>query len=543
MSKKKAKLSEFKFAKNDVIGAADAEDDVLLSECFVDTGDLAALINCGDPRSIIVGRTGSGKTALLKKLAESEERVINVPPESLSLAYISNSSILNFVSQLGVNLDIFYRLLWRHIFTVEILKTHFKIDSEEAKRSFMQKIFDRFKDQKQRKAIEYLETWGKEFWEETEYRIKEVTSRLESEIKASITAKLPKITFGTDGLSKLTKEEKGEVVQRSQKVVNKVQIRQLSDIIELIDEVLTDPQKKYYIIIDRLDEDWIEDKLRYKLIRALIETVRDFRKVKYAKIIVAIRQDLLDRVFRLVRGSGFQEEKYESIHLRIHWTNSQLTNILDTRLNYLVQRRYTTQRVTFSDLFPRTINNESTIKYVLERTLGQPRDVIHFVNKCIAQAVNKKQITVNLLKTADGEYSRDRLRYLADEWYADYPNLIEFIQILKKQPWRFSLDTFPLSKLEEYCLDYAISHEQPTPDFLSSMACQVAYGNTSVEDFRKQLFLIFYRVGVVSLKIESYEKYISSIGQRRSVSSSEISHKTKIKIHPAFWRVFGTKEN
>lgn len=539
MSKKGAKLGQFKFTKSDTIGAADAEDDAMLSECFIDTGDLATLTDCGDARSIVVGRTGSGKTALLKKLAETEERVINVPPESLSLTYISNSTILNFVSELGVKLDVFYKMLWRHVFTVEILKKHFQIDSEDAKRNFIQKFFDSFKGQKQRDALQYLEDWGKKFWKETEYRIKEVTSKLESDIKTNVQAKIPTFSFAIEGTAKLTEEEKGEVIQRSQEVVNRVQIRQLSEIMELIDEVLEDPQKRYFILIDRLDEDWIEDKLRYKLIRALIETVRDFRKVKYAKIIISIRQDLLDRVFRLARSSGFQEEKYESIHLRVHWSDPQLAEILDTRLNHLVQRRYTTQKISLSDLFPKSIDKQPPIQYILSRTMRQPRDVIHFVNKCISQAINKKQITAGLMKTADGEYSRDRLNYLADEWYADYPNLIKFIQILRRQPWRFSLCDFPLPKCEDFCLEYAVSFEHSTHDFLSQMACQVAYGNLSVADFMKQLFLVFYKVGVVGLKIEAYQKYIWSTGQRRSVSSSEVSDEMKIEVHPAFWRVLG----
>ena len=51
----------------------------------------------------------------------SRDNVIEVQPESLALAYISNSTILQFVHDLGVNLNIFFRLLWRHVFTVEIL--------------------------------------------------------------------------------------------------------------------------------------------------------------------------------------------------------------------------------------------------------------------------------------------------------------------------------------------------------------------------------------------------------------------------------------
>src|SRR5439155_5384911 len=124
-----AKPEKYRLKRLDNVGAADAADDKLfLDKCFVDTGDLDALLDCSDPRRIVLGRTGSGKSALLIRLSETKERVIEVKPESLALAYISNSTILKFFSELGVKLDIFFCLLWRHVFTVEILKHHFHID-------------------------------------------------------------------------------------------------------------------------------------------------------------------------------------------------------------------------------------------------------------------------------------------------------------------------------------------------------------------------------------------------------------------------------
>lgn len=534
-------IKQFKFLKHDNIGAADAIDDKFLSDCFVDTGDMAILADCEDPRSIVVGRTGSGKTALLKILEEKHQKVIDIPPESLSLSYISNSTILNFVAELGVNLDIFYRLLWRHVFTVELLKNHFQVNSEEEKRSFLQKLGDLFKDQKEKKALEYLENWGKEFWQETEYRIKEITNKLESEIQANIGVATHGITIGAGTIKKLTEDQKSEILKRSQEVVNKVQIRQLSDIIDLIDKVLTDPQKKYYILIDRLDEGWIEDTLRYKLIRALIETVKDFRKVRFAKIIIAVRQDLLERVFRLVRSAGFQEEKYESMYLRISWSKEQLSQIMNKRLNRLIQSRYTHQKVQLHDLLPLKIESQESIDYILERTMMQPRDVIHFINKCIQQAIDKKSITATLLKSAEGEYSRDRLRYLADEWAADYPDLIEFVKFLRGHPTKFALKELKPKECEDFCLNYTIENPSEPCVLLSNWAREVAYGNCRSDDFLKRICQVFYKTGIVGLKIEAQETYIWSTTRQKSVSLPEISDETKIIIHPAFWRVLGVK--
>ena len=96
--------SGFRFRQMDVIGYSDAEEDAqFLEQCFVDTGDLSILRDCSNPRRILLGRTGSGKTALLNRLADSEERAIRVHPESLALSYITNSTILSYLSDLGVS--------------------------------------------------------------------------------------------------------------------------------------------------------------------------------------------------------------------------------------------------------------------------------------------------------------------------------------------------------------------------------------------------------------------------------------------------------
>ena len=166
-------------------------------------------------------------------------------------------------------------------------------------------------------------------------------------------------------------------MERAKYVVNQVQIQELSYVLELLDSILEDPKKKYYIGIDRLDENWVDEKLRYLLIRALIETVRDFRKVRHAKIIVALRYDLIDRVIRLSRGPGFQEEKYEALYLDLRWTGEQLTQLLDRRIDRLVKQSYTTQQVTHKDLLPRMIDKQPALQYMLDRTLMRPQGHNH----------------------------------------------------------------------------------------------------------------------------------------------------------------------
>lgn len=538
-----SKPDKFRFKRLDSIGAAAAEEDkTFLQQCFVATSHLSVLLDCKDPRSVVLGRTGSGKTALLQKLAEDEPRTIEIRPESLALAYISNSTILTFLAELGVKLDIFFRLLWRHVFTVELLKCHFEITNEDSRESFLLQIRGLFRNRKDQQAIEYLERWGKSFWEETEFRIKEVTTNLENNVKDSIKSVIPTIRFSTEEISALSEQQRQEVINRAQYVVNQVQIRQLSEIIDLIDNVLSDPQKRYYLTIDRLDEDWIEDRLRYRLIRALIETVRDFRKVRNAKLVVAMRYDLLDRVFRLTRDAGFQEEKYESLFLPLEWTPEQLTYVLDQRIDYMVRQRYTSQRVSHKDILPERIRGQWAIDYMLRRTLMRPRDIILFFNKCIAYGTDRAIITGSVIKQAEGEYSRERLRALADEWFADYPNLLDFVALLKGREWKFRLTEIAPNDCEEFCLNWMTGAPDHKDDALGLMATQVAHGNLDANDFRRTLFQILYRVGLVGLKTESFQKFNWVVVGRVNISPAEITEKTIVSVHPAFWRVLGIVE-
>lgn len=529
---------KFRFRKLDTIGAADAEDDnKFLQDCFVDTGITNVLRNCDDPRRIILGRTGSGKTAQLFHLKETEERVITLQPESLALSYISNSTILAFLSKLDVHLDIFFRLLWRHVFTVELLKFHFHIETEEDKRNFFSKWMDLFRDKKHQKALEYLEKWGKSFWEETEYRIKEVTTTLEQDVEASVKVAVPSISFSAEGLSRLTEEQKREVVERAQRVVNLVQVRELSDIIDTIKDVLADRQKKYFLIIDRLDEDWIDEALRYRLIRALIETVRDFRKVQNAKIVIALRLDLLERVFRLTRDAGFQEEKYQSLCVAIEWRESDLVSILDRRIDCLIRHAYTKGKVTHADVLPKEINGEPAVKYLLDRTLMRPRDIILFFNECIRQAEGKATITPQMIRAAEANYSKERLHSLADEWQADYPNLLMFADMLKGKKAQFPISSITNEEIDDVCLT---ALEKGVNRECGLYACAKDYFNgTPATDWMKRVIAIFFHVGLVGLKLEAYNAVCWASTSQRSISVDDLKDSVSVRVHPTFWRTLG----
>jgi len=539
----------FVFRKHQVIGAADAIDDQkYLLESFVDNGELDILMDISDPRCIIVGRTGSGKTALLVMLESQCEKVIKITPGDVALNHIANSSTLRFFASAGVKLDLFYSLLWRHVFAVEIIREHYHIVNEQARDNFVQRMIDGLtKNKNRRDAIKYLLEMGESFWLDSEYRIKEVTQtleqKLENSIEGSIKAKIPSSAeLDVKGrhivTNNLTTEEKADVIRFGQPVVDEVQMRKLGQVIEVIEnDILVDKQKRYYVVIDQLDENWVNDDLRYHLIKALIDTVRDFNgRIANLKIVVAIREDLLDRVFRYARGSGYQEEKYRSMYVILSWKFENIEDLLNRRVERLVKDQYTSQRVGVRDLLPNRIDKGDPVSYLVDRTLLRPRDAIMFFNECINAAEGTPKLTQEAVHRAEGVYSEQRLRALADEWFGDYQNLIELAMVLKAQPSKLRLrDLAPTVELMLLNLSY-----RPGPVDIIHVLAQENFNNGDYSNFLREAILILFRVGIIGIKPESYNSpRWSYLGHR--LIREDLNEEAIIYIHPAFWRVLGTR--
>lgn len=524
------------------VGAMSAEDDYrFLQDCFLDTGDFEVLTDIYNPKCIVLGRTGAGKSALLEKIKQKEEHVIELLPEELSISYISNSNILSFFETIGVNLDLFYQLLWRHVLSVELIKNKFKITNEYSNRTFSERLSEIFRrDQKKEKAINYLRQWGDKFWLETDTRIKELTTKLENELKGDIDLSNLGIPITASGAERLTRESKQEICNRAQAVVNKVQVQDLNNVINLLaQDIFTDPQQKFFIVIDKLDDNWVEDEMRYRLIRALIETIKTFRRVTPVKIIIALRLDLLGRVFDKTRDAGFQEEKYEDILLRIKWSKDQIEEMLDKRTALMIRQAYTHEKVNSTDILPPHVGSDTSLDFILDRTLMRPRDAILFMNECLEQAQGQPKITAKIIRDAEITYSKKRFNSLCHEWFVDFPLLGNYCEVLKKKKDGFKHSEITRDQIEEIAIELAINEKSPN-DRMAILARSLIQENTiSRSTFLNQLLRNLYKVGILGVKRDSFSSTIWSQNNDPEISESEVKRSSFFHVHPMLWRYLG----
>lgn len=119
------------------LGGESAEADGLLEEAFFESSDYKVISSKEDQRCFIVGRTGSGKSAALRRLQEvNPAHVIRISPDDLSLPYITNLPEIRQLDGLEISLDPFWTALWKHVLLVEIIRHRYRSTLQQRSRTF-----------------------------------------------------------------------------------------------------------------------------------------------------------------------------------------------------------------------------------------------------------------------------------------------------------------------------------------------------------------------------------------------------------------------
>ena len=413
------------------LGGEQAEADPFLERAFVEWAGYQAVEARLNPRCFLIGRTGSGKSAVLQRLEEVHpRRVIRINPENLSLPYIVDLGVMRSLDALDVHLDPLFVALWKHVLLVEIIRHRYNVDSVAKRRTVMQSLKDTFsRDASKQAALEYLEAFGESFWAETDERVREITTNFENQVKkvAGVSLDVPLVgegQLGIEGITAATTTVRRELADRYQRLVNETQLARLTKVTEILDdEILSSEQNFTYVVVDDLDRDWVDEKLSNDLIRCLFRAVLDLQRVTNLKIVVALRTNIFEHLNFGARTGG-QEEKFRALVFRIQWTRAELVAMADERARVAAEEMGVQGIDGVADVLPETGRARGNpMDYILERTLLRPRDVIAFLNECFIGAAGKSRLSWKDITAAEGRYSQNRLLALRDEWKTNYPGI------------------------------------------------------------------------------------------------------------------------
>jgi hypothetical protein len=531
------------------LGAEQAEADPLLEQAFVEWAGYASVESRRDARRFLVGRTGSGKSAVLQRLEEIHRgHVIRINPEDLSLPYIVDLDVIRELDALNVHLDPLFIALWKHVLVVEIIRHRYKVDSPAKKQTVLETLRQSFsRDSSKEAALEYLDEFGQSFWADTHERVREITTNFEESVKkvATMGIDLPVVAkgqLGIEGLQAATTAVRSEYAARYQRLVNETQLPRLNKMIAALDdEILASDQNFTYVVVDDLDRDWVDEKIANDLIRCLFRAVLDLQRVRNLKIVVALRTNIFDHL-NFGGRTGGQEEKFRSLVFRINWSRADLVEMADQRARIAAEDAGLPEIQSIADVLPEAGRARGNpIDYILQRTLMRPRDLISFLNECLADAGAKTRLSWGDITAAEGRYSRNRLLGLRDEWKTNYPGIDNAFDVFRGAPLEMSQD-----ELTPYLDKVALLMADPEFEgvvWVTEIADPIWSGAVAPEawaDSYQPLVKFLYDIGFLGIG-DGRSMAFSHDKAGLADAAANLRPSSRYAVHPAFQPTLGVR--
>jgi hypothetical protein len=532
------KMGRFKLKKSQSVGSPDAETDDLLLDAFVSIENVNEVLDVKNQKSILLGRTGAGKSAIIKYIKNNCQNVQEISPESMSLRFLSNSTILRYFNNLGVNLNFFYKVLWKHVFIVELLKMYFGEDKVSSKRtSFFERIRQQMSSDNKKinsrrdKAIQYMESWAQDFWNQTELLIKSFEKNIQEKFTASVGTNLKMLEGGMSAETQKDDTLQYEAKQKAERIIAESQAVELLDVFEILKEDLfVDYQRKFFIVIDDLDKEWVEDSFRLELIGSMIDVIKDFRQLHGVKIIIALRENLSEIVFAKYQNKGAQREKLRPLYSNLTWNQEELVELIDRRLKLFSEEQFDIKKAFFEI----RRGNKKGFEYILERTYYRPRDVISFINHILENANNKTTFTTDVISKAEPSYSLERFQALEDEWSENYGNISLVTDFLRGINNGFKLK----SVNEASFADLFLEEDVPLKGELQYALADWKGGKINYTSFLKKLLFVLFRVGIIGVKKGPTFPTAFYYSKEVLIERNDISNNSRFYVHPSLFSFF-----
>jgi hypothetical protein len=544
------KAAKRRLGSDFTLGGEQAEADPLLEKGFYESGLSRAIVSRQDTRCFLIGRTGGGKSALLQHLeTDHAEHVIRINPENLSLPYITGLGAVQYLSDLGLNLDPLFIALWKHVVLVEIIKHRYKVTNVAAKQTFLRTLMEKInRDPSKKQALEYLDDFEGKFWLETDERVRDIITKFEQEVdkeaEASFgVAHVIGLKAGAASTKAISTEVKSAYAERFQRIVNATQLARLNKMMDVLDEdILDSPQNYTYIVLDDLDRDWVDEKVANDLIRCLFRAVLDLQRVQNLKILVALRTNIFEELDFGSRTGG-QEEKFRALTLNVRWTRNELVEMLNERARAAAEQYSIAGLASIEDLIPHPNNTRgNALDYILDRTLMRPRDAIAYLNECLALASGKPKLTWELIHNAERSYSYKRLLALRDEWKATYPGIDQVFQKFTQAPEIMSQTS--LTKILDEAILLMADRGFSGVVWMTTLS-EPVWGSVQQDwaEMYHPLFRLLFNLGFLGCRLSGENAVIYVHDQPEFAESiRHLSRAAAFYIHPAFRAALDARE-
>ena len=530
------------------IGQNGAEnDDHYLFKCFVDHPAYAELTDFESPSSFVLGSTGAGKTEILRMVNKLEENSTEIEIHDLAMNHISNSDTILFLKSLDIDLTLFFQALWRHVLCVEYIKIAVAAQDKDQFRFKITRIFDAASRYKQREKLEnFVEQHSEQFWNTIDENVIEMTESLERDFNINFGGEIKKFVAKAGYVHNLGTQQKVQLQQRAKKFLNDATLLELPSVIAALSDYTRDRQDRYFITIDGLDENWVDENIKFQLLQALFEVVKNLKKLRNFQVIIALRNDLYVRMVQETPSSKRQIEKYDDLIVRLKWSKAQLRTLAEKRIGELFRWKYSSNNVGLDDVFKQKPDSKtSPWDYLLSRTLLRPRDVINFINHILEAAEGKSSVSKNSFLKGEATYSDLRYETLVHEWSGTFPGIASLLELLRDRPAHRQASELNQSKLIEDLFDSLGRSHSLQQDPIWINISRYLNGKISSLDPINLVQEILYRlhlVGAVGLKLREDRPWDWVFDTQKPVLAQQIDSTTKFNVHPMLYAALNIRK-
>lgn len=442
------KKGEYMFTQEEIVkmmkkinfGDIDGYGDPNLDQYFLDNGYWDRVIN-GDI-FFVSGRKGTGKSAIYRMI---EEQSVN------NGVIVHNTDFGDFPFNRLLNMrdDNFskpnqYQSIWKYMILLDFAKliANYPLPGDEENDHYLE-----IKDFVKKCLGNSLSDLYKE--------VITSTSKTDCGIKSDYLS----CSYGNELSAVYNLNNCRDVSELNQKLQN-----------YLISYFLSCPEERKVVIqFDRLDDNYnalqrIDDYLC--AIASLLKFTYSFnqelrrRNISCAKVIVYLRRDIIREIGKIDAESA----RWEPFIYNIDWTIANTHKYQNSELYAMINKRISASisGIDFDNLFDtesinlRSFRDDSLIevfRYIVDRTMHRPRDVIQFCKKIQEEIIKSNSVYFRVIKNAEREYCT-WLVYdeLENEINPILNNIDELYQLLREMGQHsFSLEDF-YQKSKAYCV-------------------------------------------------------------------------------------------
>lgn len=473
--------------KINLFGDVRAEHDHdMLDRSFHESQNYRTLFESRD-RFIVVGRRGTGKSALTYRLskdwvarrlstiviAPTEEQVIGIRP----VAELFGDSVTRI--RAGI------KLAWRYSLLLEVTlvcQRHYKVAEEIGK-------YETLKS--------HLKHWNS------------LSGGPFEKMRATLRDRLHGITNPEDRIAELSS------------------LLQLNRITEEVVKLAQSLKQNLIVLIDRLDEGYEPDTIGVGIVDGIIYGTDELRNAlgENVQAIVFLR----DNIFRAVQVEDRDfSRNLEGQVLRLHWDPDELFYMVCKRIRTAFSIQRESDVKVWNAITNAELHGREGFKKCLRLTLYRPRDVIALLNAAIEQARRQQReiLIENDFRESSKQISIIRFDDLGKEYSTVFPGVIQLTTAFANGPAQF-LVSHAIAVIKRILDDPSVQ-----ADVLQHLKIL-----GSEEEIAKAL----YGVGFLGTFDRQNSTWVFSHDGRRP--DKNISANDALMIHPCYWNALNLQND